>query len=173
MAGGIDKKKEEAPGPEGGAGGHSEESSGYDSETDALEKVRQMEEQAKTAQEARDKQLAELQQKRDKKRLEETAKKILRATKTAADALADSPGGADDEGPPQIKNNDKLSIFVFKVQGEPHVSPTKVHALPMYQTPKQHPAQDLRNAEANNMPVKVVIIEKDKTYQVYDETDGK
>lgn len=167
MAGGKDLKNLKPPSPKDGVGAHASESDEYGSDAEELDQLRQFEEKEKAAQLEKDKFLAELQ---EKKRLKELAKELLLAAQ-AEGALAGSSGGAGDRA--SAKQIPHFSICALKFEGKAHVNANKTVAIPLRQTPKHNPVQDLREAEANGGSVKVVIVEKGKVYKIFDEKDGK
>ena len=170
MAGGKDTKNDMPQGLKDGVGAQGEQSSGDDSEAETVEQVHQLEEQERAVKVKKDKLSAEIL---EKKRLKELDKELLQATQESAGALAGSSGGAGAQDHLYVKKKEHFAVFVLTVEGEGHVSDNNIHVMPMHQTPKHNPVQDLRNAEANDVPVKVVILEKGKTYKIFDVNDGK
>ena len=165
MAGGKDTKKGTSPGPKDSVGGHASESDEYDSDAEALDQLRQLEEKEKAALLEKDKLLAELQ---ERKKAKELAKK-----RAETGALAGSSGGTGARNHSQDAKKESLAVCIFTFQAEAHVSAPNTFVMPMRMTPQHNGIKDLLNAEAKDMPVKVVFCEKDKVYKMYDVKDQK
>jgi hypothetical protein len=178
MAGMKDKEGRKGEDPERKVEENADGSSDYSSDDDPDEIVRKAQEKLEKAKRKAAKRAAaiELEKEKEKERLQKVAAQMLVATaaKTGEAGAGGGAGGA--AGVSGVPKREHLSVLCVKFpadKSETSDGRVKYVSFPMIENPTVNHVKEFMKAETKGGRVEVTVIEKGKSYMVFDHRDNR